>query len=1084
MDATVSKRRSIDKDLVKAAAAGRWLELLERLGIPGESLDGGHHPCPKCGGVDRFRLVDETSGAVLCGQCFNTKNGDGIAAAGWMLGVDFRGSLEWLADAVGLVDGAGTTSSISGDPVDAMARLKGCSAESLRLYGATATADGAGVAFPAYPAGIGPDPLLPAAADSGATSGETIPGIAAGEKVDGRPSGESPDLPRVGTFTVWPQSQHDKPRKGLFGKGDRAGVFLPHNDGGVVRLPVPGERWVVLEGVKDSAKAADLGLLAVGLPSSRIPRDCVDLLKGVDVVIVPDRDDAGDDGAAASAKLLHGTARSVRIAELPVPFKDKGGDDLRDAVRKRGIGPVLESIERAELWSPPPERLRDVIRTDKLDEQVDLLIGSLCARKLLFRFGGRLVTVVDGVINPLNRHALRVLASRVSRLIPGDREVQWPDAVLESVLHHPDGWPDVPELAGVVCGPCVVRGGRILTRAGYDARSRLWVSRDLPREACGEAVEGRDKARELAAAVLDELTCDFPFKHEAGRAAYLAWLLTAVGRYSFDGPVPLVVVSANTPRVGKGKLAMMLSMVAQGRPMASTPASTPEELRKQVTAVLLEGSAVRLLDNLPSGAAVGNPILDSLITSTTWSDRILGQSTMTRELPCRTLWCVNGNNVTLAADTAPRTLLIELSSDDEHPELRDGFRHTDLVAFVTENRDRLAWMVCSILSAFLRSGDAPEKIPAWGSFESWSSVIRQAVVWLGLPDPADTRVEVPDTEKDFINRVLTAWEQMDPAGQGRLLQDVLAEDDPDGRVLREVLLETVGRLDPKVVGNRLKTIRGRNVGGRKLDLERRSSDNRNIWRVISVDKNTTRKDGFSPVSANGPDTGDTGADTGNGLGGGGKATTTSRADHTPITHDPPVGGGGEVAPVSPVSPGVQIPAQIPEKNSVQSGRDNAVFPEFSGGGVHYLGSAPVSPVSPVSKSHPGSRADSAEGVPGGVLGECALRIRTDLETDTGDTGDTGGLLNKSGGSVRDDTKTDDPSLWGAIRVRCDIILADLGGGESSKVGPILDGFNADELEYWLRSVERRRLGGGALSSLAGAGVTDVLRRRGGDGSPG
>jgi P4 family phage/plasmid primase-like protien len=91
------KKKLIEK--VKDAAAGRWVELLSTMGnIPAEYLDGRHHPCPKCGGRDRFRLIDEAAGAVLCNQCFSSRNGDGIAAIEWSTGRQFRNVLRDLAE--------------------------------------------------------------------------------------------------------------------------------------------------------------------------------------------------------------------------------------------------------------------------------------------------------------------------------------------------------------------------------------------------------------------------------------------------------------------------------------------------------------------------------------------------------------------------------------------------------------------------------------------------------------------------------------------------------------------------------------------------------------------------------------------------------------------------------------------------------------------------------------------------------------------------------------------------------------------------------------------------------------------------
>lgn len=87
---------------VKEAARGRWLDLLTDAGLPREALDGRHHPCPVCGGTDRFRLIDEAEGAVLCNQCFHERNGDGIAAVAWYRHIEFKEALRELADRLGI----------------------------------------------------------------------------------------------------------------------------------------------------------------------------------------------------------------------------------------------------------------------------------------------------------------------------------------------------------------------------------------------------------------------------------------------------------------------------------------------------------------------------------------------------------------------------------------------------------------------------------------------------------------------------------------------------------------------------------------------------------------------------------------------------------------------------------------------------------------------------------------------------------------------------------------------------------------------------------------------------------------------
>lgn len=99
----MARKPSYDLQLVRDAAAGRWAEILSHMGgISADFLDGRHHECPKCGGTDRFRLIDAKAGALLCNQCFASKNGDGFAALGWLCGWSFQESLTRVADHLGI----------------------------------------------------------------------------------------------------------------------------------------------------------------------------------------------------------------------------------------------------------------------------------------------------------------------------------------------------------------------------------------------------------------------------------------------------------------------------------------------------------------------------------------------------------------------------------------------------------------------------------------------------------------------------------------------------------------------------------------------------------------------------------------------------------------------------------------------------------------------------------------------------------------------------------------------------------------------------------------------------------------------
>src|SRR5262249_4519507 len=148
--------------------------------------------------------------------------------------------------------------------------------------------------------------------------------------------------------------------------------------------------------------------------------------------------------------------------------------------------------------------------------------------------------------------------------------------------------------------------------------------------------------------------------------------------------------------------------------------------------------------------------------------RLLGGNRMVAA-PLYMAWYATGNNVLIAADTARRVCHVRLESPDERPEERDGFRHPDLLAWVGENRGRLLAAALTILRAYRAAGRPDQSLPAWGSFEGWSRLVRSAVIWVGLPDPGETRLllqESADVTAEWMGVLLGCWERMDAARRG------------------------------------------------------------------------------------------------------------------------------------------------------------------------------------------------------------------------------------------------------------------------------------------------------------------------------
>jgi hypothetical protein len=106
---TTKHKRPIDAAEVKQAASSRWREILGAVcGIDSDLLDGKGHPCPACGGTDRFSAFSDfdTTGGIICRGCHATNNGDGLAAVAHFRGVEFAEALDLVAEHLGLKQGA------------------------------------------------------------------------------------------------------------------------------------------------------------------------------------------------------------------------------------------------------------------------------------------------------------------------------------------------------------------------------------------------------------------------------------------------------------------------------------------------------------------------------------------------------------------------------------------------------------------------------------------------------------------------------------------------------------------------------------------------------------------------------------------------------------------------------------------------------------------------------------------------------------------------------------------------------------------------------------------------------------------
>ena len=305
----------MDASEVKAALQGRWVELFTHHGIPADCLDGRHHPCPRCGGRDRFRVLDAERGSLFCNQCFRKGGGDGLAALQWWLGCDFRESLRVAAEFAGLAGGKSNKASEGNGKAkqanqvfptanDALQELK-------RRLGPPAAkwvyADAAG-----NPVGV--------VARWDTSTGKNI-----------RPVSRCDGGWRIGQMPA-PRPMYNLPAV----------------------LQAAPEAWVwVTEGEKCTDALTALGLTATTSSGGANAAAKTDWspLRGRRVVILPDNDEPGRQYAQTVAKLAHAAdAKEIRILDLGQRFPDlPQGFDVADLVENPTAIGLAEGTPADEL---------------------------------------------------------------------------------------------------------------------------------------------------------------------------------------------------------------------------------------------------------------------------------------------------------------------------------------------------------------------------------------------------------------------------------------------------------------------------------------------------------------------------------------------------------------------------------------------------------------------------------------------------------------------------------------------------------------------------------------------------------------
>jgi putative DNA primase/helicase len=441
--------------------------------------------------------------------------------------------------------------------------------------------------------------------------------------------------------------------------------------------------------------------------------------------------------------------------------------------------PFDDEFDEEEFKPNPPGSNRGgrseiEIRVGEMEKAVDEAQAALIAaqptwpvEKKLFRRGDRPVSlaidkaldhtgriVETQIIVEVGEHALAERLGTAATFQKRDgrskklKRVDPPKDVVKTLIER--GYSlKLPLLVGVVNCPQLMVDGRILNQPGYDAATGMFYD---PRGVTFLAIA---KSPTLADALIarDRLLVlfhTFDFKDDADRAVAMSLVLTRLAMAT----APLHAFDAPVAGSGKSMIVDIVAILATGETapvFAQGP--TPEEFEKRLSVQLMAGRQIVAIDNINND--LDGDLLNQSLTQLKADLRLLGLSKQVT-VRCSTVITATGNNLKLVGDLTRRAVIGRLDPKTERPEIRQ-FDY-DPLADARENRGELVAAALTILKAYCSAG-MPDRPPRLQGFAEWSDLVRGALIWIGVGDPAATqeRLRENDPKLSKLVRMATVW---------------------------------------------------------------------------------------------------------------------------------------------------------------------------------------------------------------------------------------------------------------------------------------------------------------------------------------
>ena len=621
---------------------------------------------------------------------------------------------------------------------------------------------------------------------------------------------------------------------------------------GLDALPAKGCPVILVEGESDAHTLWHHGVDAIGIPGTNFKPERDDAeLDGFDIIAFIEPDQGGEALLKQLAKSRH--RQRIKVARLD-GFKDVSELHCRaperfDDVLNAAIANAkpLAAGEPEAAREPAPSNRREIKLDD--DEQArvtDEAIEVMREDGTLYERGGLLVRLTGETIVDVDAEWLTDYFTRRAsffRMKERDGELKRvkvaPPMWLGKRLAVKRGERGLAELRGIITAPTLRRDGSLLDKPGFDTATGLLLKPGswpkIPEHPTRTDIEAAWKALWLPYA-------EFPYASNDDRAVAVAAILTAIVRrtlplapaFSFDAP---------TPSSGKTLLASCICELCGGE-TAVLGEADEEEIRKALTAVLLDGAPAMLFDNVVG--AFKSSTMQAFLTSERFSARILGGSKLAK-MPSNVLVAISGNNFLPVGDLWRRVMTCRIDPRTEAAHLRT-FK-LDALQHVRDHRQEMIAAGLTLLRAFLAAGAPRATKDKLGSYEVFDDLVRQCVIWLGkegvapVTDPAisiaKTRALEPELQR------LTAFLSATHAVMGdrkwrvaELIATVNAAPltDDDGQALHEALVllagDNFGRINVRILGAWITKQADRRCNGLRVERAGVLNGN-NRWRIAA-----------------------------------------------------------------------------------------------------------------------------------------------------------------------------------------------------------------------------------------------------------